>query len=532
MDKPNDESIKVDKRGKGTADHFTNEHHRLVFHKDGKVDETNTRYDACKFKQNLQNYSKPIEPDCLFECLPSNLRPLDIENIGEKSHDLHQSLENSIFTISPIIIAMVVPLLHDLAQQMIQAGHQQEIFETYRDTRGAVLEQSLQRLGVERLTTDDVNKMNWEVLQAKIEKWIHYMPISVKQLFATEKKICDQILDGVESLRDQSFAGLTANSFGALISFGEAIAKSKRSPEKLFALIDMFETMTELMPEFDLIFGSQPCTEMKESTLNLTKLLAETAHEIFADIFEEAVKKDETKRIVVDGSVHPLTSYVVNYVKYLFVVSRHGNTYQSTLRLIFKEFGNVEDLKSVVVRIIQALLNNLDGKSKQYKDAALTQLFLMNNVHYIVRSIRRSEAKDLLGDDWVQIHRKIVQQYAKEYKRVSWEKILQCLTAQPSGSDPIKNSNISVASVKDRFKTFNSQFEELHQRQCRWTVPDSELRKSLRLSVAEVLVPAFISFLKRFGPMIESGKNPQKYIRFTPEDFERMLNEFLGQDLE
>ncbi|ESQ43288.1 hypothetical protein EUTSA_v10016018mg [Eutrema salsugineum] len=467
MDKPNDESIKVDKRGKGTADHFTNEHHRLVFHKDGKVDETNTRYDACKFKQNLQNYSKPIEPDCLFECLPSNLRPLDIENIGEKSHDLHQSLENSIFTISPIIIAMVVPLLHDLAQQMIQAG----LFRACK-SKNTYMPQ-IPDIGNHAASPNTVG-----TLPGKRET-------KVKQLFATEKKICDQILDGVESLRDQSFAGLTANSFGALISFGEAIAKSKRSPEKLFALIDMFETMTELMPEFDLIFGSQPCTEMKESTLNLTKLLAETAHEIFADIFEEAVKKDETKRIVVDGSVHPLTSYVVNYVKYLFVVSRHGNTYQSTLRLIFKEFGNVEDLKSVVVRIIQALLNNLDGKSKQYKDAALTQLFLMNNVHYIVRSIRRSEAKDLLGDDWVQIHRKIVQQYAKEYKRVSWEKILQCLTAQPSGSDPIKNSNISVASVKDRFKTFNSQFEELHQRQCRWTVPDSELRKSLRLSVAE-----------------------------------------------
>lgn len=27
-------------------------------------------------------------------------------------------------------------------------------------------------------------------------------------------------------------------------------------------------------------------------------------------------------------------------------------------------------------------------------------------------------------------------------------------------------------------------------------------------------------------PMIENGKNPQKYIRFTPEDLERMLSEF------
>ena len=38
---------------------------------------------------------------------------------------------------------------------------------------------------------------------------------------------------------------------------------------------------------------------------------------------------------------------------------------------------------------MQALQTNLDGKSKQYKDPALTHLFLMNNIHDIVRSVRR-----------------------------------------------------------------------------------------------------------------------------------------------
>lgn len=42
-------------------------------------------------------------------------------------------------------------------------------------------------------------------------------------------------------------------------------------------------------------------------------------------------------------------------------------------------------------------------------------------------------------------------------------------------------------------------FEELHQKQSQWTVPDSELRESLRLAVAEVLLPAYRSFVKRFG---------------------------------
>lgn len=67
------------------------------------------------------------------------------------------------------------------------------------------------------------------------------------------------------------------------------------------------------------------------------------------------------------------------------------------------------------------------------------------------------------------------------------------------GGESGGSGGLSRAMVKDRFKTFNIQFEELHQRQSQWTVPDSELRESLRLAVAEVLLPAYRSFIKRFG---------------------------------
>jgi hypothetical protein len=35
----------------------------------------------------------------------------------------------------------------------------------------------------------------------------------------------------------------------------------------------------------------------------------------------------------------------------------------------------------------------------------------------------RSEAKDLLGDDWIQRHRRIVQQNANQYRRIAWSKV-------------------------------------------------------------------------------------------------------------
>ncbi|KAL9225021.1 hypothetical protein vseg_000993 [Gypsophila vaccaria] len=490
-----------------------------------------------EFKQLLTLYSKPVEPDRLFECLPNSMRPSsgpngDHADHGSKSGDSKIS-DNAVYTPPALIPPRILPLLHNLAQQMVQAGHHQQVLKIYRDTRSSVLEQSLRKLGVEKLSKEDVQKMQWEVLEAKIGNWIHFMRIAVKLLFAGERIICDQMYEGIDSLREQSFADVTSSSVELLLSFGDAIAKSKRSPEKLFVLLDMYEIMRELHSEIESLFGGKACTDMREAAFGLTKRLAQTAQETFGD-FEEAVEKDATKTAVTDGTVHPLTSYVINYVKFLF-------DYQSTLKQLFQEFEQAQDansqLASVTMRIMQALQTNLDGKSKQYRDPALTHLFLMNNIHYIVRSVRRSEAKDLLGDDWVQRHRRVVQQHANQYKRIAWAKILQSLSAQgltSSGGggsgggagDGGNSSGASRALIKERLKTFNVQFEELHQRQSQWTVPDTELRESLRLAVAEVLLPAYRSFIKRFGNMVETGKNAQKYIRYTPEDLERMLGEF------
>lgn len=57
------------------------------------------------------------------------------------------------------------------------------LFYVFRDTRSSVLEESLHKLGVEKLSKDDVQKMQWEILEAKIGNWIHYMRIAVRNLW-------------------------------------------------------------------------------------------------------------------------------------------------------------------------------------------------------------------------------------------------------------------------------------------------------------------------------------------------------------
>lgn len=75
--------------------------------------------------------------------------------------------------------------------------------------------------------------------------------------------------------------------------------------------------MLKTVHQIETIFEGKACIEMREATLSLTKRLAQTAQETFGD-FEEAVEKDASKTTVLDGTVHPLTSYVINYVKFLF----------------------------------------------------------------------------------------------------------------------------------------------------------------------------------------------------------------------
>ncbi|KAL8170489.1 hypothetical protein V2J09_022293 [Rumex salicifolius] len=494
-----------------------------------------------EFKQLLSSYSQPLETDRVLACISASPRPSSSDvgfdsgcsSNGDSEHQ-SRSVQNAIYIPPVLIPPRILPLLQSLAKQMFQAWHHQQLLKIYKDTRSVALEATLQKLGVEKLNKDDVQRMPWEVLEPKIGNWINFMQIAVKLLLIAERKICDQVFETIDSLRDQCFAEVSESSFEMLLSFGDAITRSRRSPEKLIGLLEMYETMRELYPEIQTIFCGTPCAEMRKATAGFTKRLADTALETF-DCFEEVVEKDASKTAIHDGTVHPLTSYVINYLNY-----------RPTLEQLFKEFEGGEqpgpDLASVTMRIMQALQTNLDAKSRQYKDPALTHIFLMNNIHYIVRSVRRSEARSLLSDDWVQRQRRVVQQHANQYKRIAWAKILQCVSAQGlmnsstggggshagsvSMDGPGNSSGVSRSLIKERFKGFNLMFEELHQRHSQWTVPDTELRESLRLAVAEVLLPAYRSFIKRFGPMVEIGRNPQKYVRYSPEDLERMLGEF------
>ncbi|KAL6651646.1 hypothetical protein ACP70R_010571 [Stipagrostis hirtigluma subsp. patula] len=502
-----------------------------------------------QFQRLLSKCSKPVELECLFNSLPSldqgfscennfagSINPLSKDSAGRQ---ININASNSLPTL---IDPRYVPLLSKLVQKSVQLGRHRQFLRIYRDVRGSTLELNLKYLGVEYVTTEEMQNMQAESLDAKIAQWIQIYRIGVKLLFAAERKLCNKIFEGAITLKDHCFSELTEKSLSTLLSFGKAIGKSQASPEKLFLLLDMYEATLELRSEVEVVFEGQACFENRKSALSLTKCLAQTTKKTFS-AFIENILKDSPNSTTTDGAVHPLTSYVINYIKFIF-------DYQSSLKKIFKECGTGDgtktDLVSQIMDVIHALETNLYAKSKQYKDHCLAHLFLMNNIQYIIMAVCSSDAKDLFGDDWIQRRRRIVQQHAAQYIRISWGKALDFLSTQgltsPSCSTrensqgsirTIRCNSITTSKsvVKERFRSFNMQFEEVCQIQINWAVPDNELRDNLILAIAEIMLPAYRNFLKRFGPLVGYNHNSSKYIKYTPEALEKALGNIFAKKL-
>ncbi|KAG8496515.1 hypothetical protein CXB51_008984 [Gossypium anomalum] len=432
-----------------------------------------------------------------------------------------------------LINADAVMELKEIADRMIRSGYEKECVQTYSNVRRDALDEYLVILGVEKLSIEEVQKIEWKALDEKMKKWIQAIKITIRVLLSGEKRLCDQIFNGFDSIKEICFSEAAKGCVMQLLNFGEAVAIGKRSSEKLFRILDMYDVLADALLDLEMMITDEfLCSEAK----GVLSGLGDAAKGTFVE-FENAVKSEASKKPMQNGEIHPLTRYVMNYVKLLV-------DYSKTLNLLLEsdedeeddglqsedsEFETTTPFAKRLLLLISSLESNLEEKSKLYEDGALRCIFLMNNILYIVQKVKDSELGKLLGDNWVRKRRGQVRQYATSYLRACWMKALYCLKDEGIGGS---SNNASKVTLKERFKNFNACFEEIYRIQTGWKVPDPQLREELRISISEKVIPAYRSFMGRFGSQLESGRNSGKYIKYTPEDLENyLLDLFEGSPL-
>jgi hypothetical protein len=84
-------------------------------------------------------------------------------------------------------------------------------------------------------------------------------------------------------------------------------------------------------------------------------------------------------------------------------------------------------LSAGIARLLMQLQDNLEAKSRAYKNEAIAALFMMNNVHYVQWSVEGSAALGLLGVDWLERHKDVVEDWGARYHDITWMPIINML---------------------------------------------------------------------------------------------------------
>lgn len=514
-----------------------------------------------EFRSILLHHTAPIEADSLtdpssssrssgggggsvsgaeFEDDADDDKDDDLLKRGDSSNSVSYRSTSSIREID-LIPSDAVTDLRAIAERMIAASYLRECIQVYGSARKSAIDSSFLRLGIEKLSIGEIQRLEWDQLESKIRRWISAAKVCIRIVCASEKKLCEQIFEGIgTAIEDACFMEAVKGPAILLFNFAEAISISRRSPEKLFKILDLHDALMDLIPDIDVVFESKSSESIRVQAAEILSRLAEAARGILSE-FENAVLREPSKVAVPGGTIHPLTRYVMNYISLIsdykqtlneLIVSKPstGSRYSGDLTTPDMEFTELEGktpLELHLIWIIVILQFNLDGKAKHYKDASLVHFFMMNNVHYIVQKVKGSpELREMIGDYHLKKLTGKLRQAATKYQRATWVSVLYYLRDEGLHVSGGFSSGVSKSALRERFKAFNAMFEEVHRIQTTWLIPDPQLREELRISISEKLIPAYRSFLGRFRTHIESGKHPENYIKYSVEDLETAILDF------
>ncbi|MQL81601.1 hypothetical protein Taro_014069 [Colocasia esculenta] len=392
--------------------------------------------------------------------------------------------QNSPQVISPSPLPVpVVQKLLAILERLSANGRLEHCIKIYIEVRAANARRSLEALGLDYLEITAVEFNNVQSIEGHITKWGEHMEFAVKHLFEAEYKLCLDVFErfGTQELWTSSFSKIAAQAgIPAFLQFGRSVTESKKDPIKLLKLLDIFGTLNRLRPDFNRLFGSQPCVEIQNDTRDLIKRVVVGACEIFWELLVQ-VELQRQMAPPSDGGVPKLEKY------------REGL------------------LTEAVLDIIKALEQNFETWQKVYDDVTLSYLFMMNTHWHFHRQLRGTRLGEILGDSWLREHEQYKEYYAAVYLRETWGKLPGLLSRE--GLIVFSGGRATARDlVKKRLKAFNVAFDETYRKQSNWVIPERGLREKICQLVVQAIVPVYRSYMQNYGPLVEQDASASKSV--------------------
>ncbi|CAH1274438.1 EXOC7 [Branchiostoma lanceolatum] len=336
-----------------------------------------------------------------------------------------------------------------------------------------------------------------------------------------------------EQLVQQSMDGVVADVENIAISAKRCIGKHDYSA--VLSIFPVLKHLRAINPDYEEALKGTKQGHKLPSLMSTLDTTGAKALEEFID----SIKNDPDKQsnMPKDGTVHELTSnamiFLQNLLEYLHTAG--GMLAAQDPGQLKAAEVNERKLSIYIGKVLGALQLNLENKAKGYDDPALTAIFLLNNYHYILKSLKSSgllRVVVLQTGDIEEHYEDIIREQKRLYSK-SWSGVLRhvleisgkTVSQQRAAPQMGKLKDKERQTIKDRFKGFNQEFDDIYRTQKGYAIPDHELRQSLRNENKEFILPAYTAFREKYEPM-QFTKNPEKYIKYTVEEVSATIDRF------
>ena len=359
------------------------------------------------------------------------------------------------------------------------------------------------------------------------------------KLMQSEKTLMQAVIP--EEHQVPIFSHLLNETIQIHLADGDALCNSAK---RLFAKLDhsaiqmilpVLKYLRSLSNDFDAILRMAN-VETRKKFFTVYGLFESTGYKAMYDFIEKLKETEKHITMPKDGTVHEVTTNVMVFLEDLVKFSETTGVILASKEDSSSRSSSNHDnfVANYISQALICLSRSLALKAKSYDMIGLQSIFMLNNYNYIIKSLEKTGLMSLLkqhGFPNLEVeYKETMEEETKQYEK-SWNKVINHLLEVNA---PLSQEKLAEAmskghlkdkykqGIKDKFKGFNADFEDLKQVHRVYAMPDPELRTMLYERIANFVVPLYSTFLLRYRD-VNFTKNPEKYIKYSFEDFKRNL---------
>ncbi|XP_022916884.2 exocyst complex component 7 [Onthophagus taurus] len=356
--------------------------------------------------------------------------------------------------------------------------------------------------------------------------------VALHKLMQIELYVMKGIIESTHQAR--VFELIVKEALDSIVQDGENIAaRAKRSISRhdfssVLVIFPILKQLIALKPKFERTV--EECdARIKAKFDSILHTLHSTGVKALED-FIESLRTDSVTQLPPDGTVHELTSNVLMFLEQLLEytetigkVLSQDPSYDLQYDKAKTSNKNKVLLGFYIKKVLVQLNHTLYSKSEQYSDPALKAIFRLNNNNYVLKSLQRSNLLELylIAEPGCEdFYYKTIQDQKNQYSTQSWSKLLNYISIKDcpiniQHGDKLKDKE--RAFIKEKFAGFNKEIEDVVKVQRGYSIPDVQLRESLKRDNKELILPKYNAFYNYFEGT-SFTKNPDKYIKHKPDE--------------